>query len=327
MKPRIHVLVLGGTITMLPQSVGGIAPTLDGATLLAAVPGLSALANIAVSTPFLVPGASLSLPQLAEVAERIEAVLSEGTAGVVVVQGTDTIEETAFFLDLLHRGSQPVVVTGAMRGAGSPSADGDANLTAAIAVAASPAARDAGVLVVLNDEIHAAGHVRKLNTALPSAFASPGSGPLGGVAEGTVNLRLRPAARPSLHLSAPSDYPAVAIVKASLGDDGRLVAAAHDLGYRGLVVEAMGAGHVPADWVAPLADAVSAMPVVLATRVPGGPVFTRTYGFGGSETDLLNRGLVPAGFLSAEKARLLLTLLLGDQRSGPEIAIGFASFR
>ena len=327
MKPRIHVLVLGGTITMLPQSAGGIAPTLDGTTLLAAVPGLSALADIAVSTPFLVPGASLSLPQLAEVATRVEAVLAEGAEGVVVVQGTDTIEETAFFLDLLHHGSQPVVVTGAMRGAGSPSADGDANLTAAIAVAASAEATDAGVLVVLNDEVHAARNVRKLNTALPSAFASPGSGPLGVVAEGAVRIRMRPAARLSLNLSAATDYPAVAILKASLGDDARLVSAARDLGYAGLVIEAMGAGHVPANWVAPLADAASAMPVVLATRVPGGPVFTRTYGFSGSEIDLLDRGLVPAGFLSAEKARLLLTLLLGNRRNGSEIAAGFAGFR
>lgn len=326
MKPRVHVLVLGGTITMLPQATGGIAPTLDGASLLAAIPGLSALADVDVSTPFLVPGASLSLPNLAEVARRVEAVLSAGAEGVVVVQGTDTIEETAFFLDLLHRGPQPVVVTGAMRGAGAPSADGDANLTAAIAVAATRQARDLGVLVVLNDEIHAAGNARKMNTALPSAFASPGSGALGTVAEGVVSIRLRPTARSSLTLPAPGAFPPVAIVKASLDDDGRLVSAAYGLGYRGLVVEAMGAGHVPARWIGPLVEAAAAMPVVLATRVPGGRVFMNTYGFGGAEIDLIQRGLVPAGFLSAEKARLLLVLLLGNQQSGPEITAEFTRF-
>lgn len=327
MKPRIHVLVLGGTITMLPQPGGGIAPSLDGAALLEAVPGLADLARIEVATPFLMPSGSLTLDHLRRVSAACETALAAGADGIVVVQGTDTIEETSFVLDLLHGRAEPVVVTGAMRGAGSPGADGDANLTAAIAVAASRAARDMGVLVVLNDEIHAARHVVKAHTALPSAFLSPGFGPLGLVAEGRTRLRLRPADRPAA-LPAPGEdgVPPVAILKASLGDDGRLIAAALAAGYRGLVVEAMGAGHVPDTLVEGLARAAETVPVVLATRVPGGPVFRRTYGYKGSEIDLLARGLVPAGFLSPEKARLLLALLLAAGRTGAGIEAAFAAY-
>ena len=103
----------------------------------------------------------------------------------------------------------------------------------------------------------------------------------------------------------------VAIVKVGLGDDDRLLAAIPGLGYRGLVIEAMGAGHLPAGLVAAAEKVASEIPVVLATRVAGGPIFRKTYGFPGAEIDLIARGLIPAGLLSSIKARLLLALLVG----------------
>lgn len=325
-KPHVHILVLGGTITMQRKADGGIVPSLDGRALVDAFPGLDESATIGVSTPFLVPGASLTLSQLRGVAETIDTILRDGADGVVVVQGTDTIEETAFTLDLLHAGSEPIVVTGAMRGADHLGADGGANLSASIRVAGSPGARDLGALVVLNDEIHAAAFVRKTHTALPSAFASPGSGPLGSVADGRVRVRLTPSPGRPYRIGPAVEPAPVAIVKAMLDDDARIVAACRTLGYRAIVVEAMGAGHVPRSFVEPLREAAETMPVVLATRVGAGPVFTSTYGFPGSEIDLIARGLVPAGFLSPEKARLLLAFLVGRGADRVEIAAAFAAF-
>lgn len=327
MQPTVHILVLGGTITMAPQAAGGIAPSLTGADLVAAVPALADVAAIVVATPFLVPGASLTFAQIADVRALAAAAVEAGAAGVVVVQGTDTIDETSFLLDLGWTADAPLVVTGAMRGAAAPGADGHANLLAATIVAAAPEARGQGVLVVLNDEIHAARLVEKTHTGLASAFAAPGFGPLGHVMEGRARLPFA-LRRPPVLPAAPGakDLPPVAIAKATLGDDGRLIRAVADLGYRGLVLEAMGAGHVPAALAEPLEALSARMPVVLATRVPGGPVFRATYGFPGSERDLIAKGLVPAGLLSAHKARLLLAVLLAGGADRRAVADAFAAY-
>ena len=184
-----------------------------------------------------------------------------------------------------------------------------------------------GTLVVLNDEIHAARFVQKSHTALPSAFASPAAGPLGHVIEGTARLRVQPTKRirPALAPRAP-DAP-VALVRMSLGDDGRLLREVPALGYRGVVIEGMGVGHVPAPVVPIVSDLVQAIPVVLASRVHTGPTFTSTYGFAGSETDLLRRGAIGGGDLSGLKARLLLSLLLRGDADRAAIARAFAAYR
>lgn len=325
-RPKVHIIVLGGTITMAPQGTGGIVPTVSGADLVAAVPALAEVADISVDTPFLVPGASLSFAQMQQIDAMVDQALGGGAHGVVVVQGTDTIDETGFLLDLTHRHAGPVVVTGAMRGAAAVSADGSGNLLAAATVAATPAARDLGALVVLNDEIHAARYVAKLHKALTSSFAAPGLGPLGHIIEGEARIALRPA-RLDIGLRKPMPPAAqVAIVSTGLGIDDRMISAVPGLGYQGLVIEAMGAGHLPANLVEASERVAQSMPVILASRVPGGPIFAKTYGFPGSEIDLLGRGLIGAGHLSTHKARLLLALLLGAGCSTPEIAKAFAAF-
>jgi len=325
-KPKVCIIVLGGTITMAPGKAAGIVPALSGTDLVAAVPALAEVAEITVSTPFLVASASLSFANMREVDALADEAFTADAHGVVVVQGTDTIDETAFLLDLAHRHAGPLVVTGAMRGAAAPSADGHANLLAAVRVAAAPAARGLGVLVVLNDEIHAARFVVKMHKAALSSFGSPGFGPLGHVVEGKVHIPLRlTRIDVGLQQSAMTAAP-VAMVSVGLGDDGRIISALPSLGYEGLVVEAMGAGHLPADLVAATEEIAKAMPVVLASRVPGGPIFSNTYGFPGSEIDLLGRGLIGAGFLSAHKARLLLALMVGAGHAVPETTRAFAAF-
>lgn len=307
--PRILVLSLGGTITMVPGEGGGITPKLGAADLVASVPALAEVCEIEARSPFRLPSPSLGADQVVSVAQELVAGFAAGFDGAVVVQGTDTIEESALLLDVLVPGDKPVVITGAMRGADAPGADGPANLLSACIVAASSAARGLGTLVVLNYDIHAARFVQKSHTALPSAFLSPLVGPIGAVIERTPQIYARVGRAHSLAASAGPPMP-VALLKWAMGDDGRLLSAVPDLGYAGLVIEGMGAGHVPAP-VAPLLGAVAErMPVVLATRAMTGPVFTHTYGYAGGEIDLIGRGLIPAGHLSGLKARLLLGLAL-----------------
>ena len=317
--PRILLVGTGGTITMTPGG-SGIVPTLSAEDLVRAVPELARHAQLEVVSYSAKPGASLTLDDLVQIAGLVEHRLAEGCAGAVVVQGTDTIEETAFVLDLLVASERPIVVTGAMRGPAMPGADGPANLLAAVIVAATAAATGLGTLVVLNDEVHAARFVRKLHTALPSAFASPGAGAVGTVIEGSLVVHSRMARRPALPRPADVTDCAVALVAIALGDDGRLLNVLPSLGYRGVVLEALGAGHVPADLVPPIEALVRTVPVVLATRVPAGPVFTRTYAFPGSETDLRARGVVGAGYLAPGKAVQLLRLLLAQAPGSASVA-------
>lgn len=325
-RPKILLVSLGGTITMTSGAGLGIVPTLTGADLVRAVPALADVAEIEAVSPFRLPGPSLTLANLREVARLLNERLAGDVAGAIVVQGTDTIEETAFVLDLLVDSDKPVVVTGAMRGAEAPGADGPANLLASAIVAGSQAARRLGALVVLNDIIHAARFVQKASTFLPSTFTSFTGGPLGCVIERTVRIDVRVERRAVIKNGCEGDDPPVALLTAALGDDGRLLPGLEKLGYRGLVVEAMGVGHVPSAMVPGLTDLAKIFPVVLSSRVTFGPVFSNTYGFPGSEIDLLGRGLVVAGSLGGLKARLLLSLLLGVGLKGQELRSEFERF-
>ena len=308
--PRILIVSLGGTITMTRSDAGGITPTLTADKLIDSVPQLAGVATLEAITQFSMPGASLSIRNLAEVANLLNERLQGDIDGAVVVQGTDTIEDTAFVLDLLVHSTRPVVVTGAMRGPQAAGADGPANILSAVTVAADTRLSDMGVVVVLNDEIHSARWVQKSHTSLTSAFTSPGTGCMGFVAEGRVTLMMTPQ-RNMAPIQGPLVHDsAVALVSLGLGEDGRMLPALKALGYSAVVIEGMGAGHVPAAAMSAMSELVTQMPVVLCTRVRGGRVFTQTYGFAGSEMDLIAKGVIPCGHLSASKARLLLSLLL-----------------
>lgn len=322
----VAVVALGGTIAMT-GSTGpagdGIAPTLRAEDLVAAVPQLAAVAPVVASTLSSVPSTQLDERRLVELADRVRALAAAGAVGVVVTQGTDTIEDTAFALELLLEVPVPVVVTGAMRGAEQPGSDGPANLLAAVRVAASPSAAGRGVLVVLNDTVHAARHVSKRHTTRPDAFSSGDAGPLGAVTESRVHWFSPPyrpvsigAARPGLDGLGSGGtvrelvLPRVLLVGTWLGDDGALLRAALGLDPAGLVVAALGAGHVPAALVPILEEAARRRPVVLCSAVGGGQVFRETYGYPGSERDLLARGLLWGGGLSPRQARLFLAFAL-----------------
>ncbi|MFD7323528.1 asparaginase [Streptomyces sp. NPDC059875] len=306
---RVTVFTLGGTIS----ARGGDASRMTGAEVLAGlgVPDV----DVELRDIRRLPSSSLSFEDLTALAHEVRESVAAGS-GVVVVQGTDTLEETAFLLDLLCVTSEPIVVTGAMRRPDLPGADGPANLAAALAVAADPGCRNLGVLVVLADEIHAARLARKTHTTSVTTFASPGAGPLGSVVEGEPRVLLRPTGTSAIHPLRFDPAVRVALVTLTVGDRGELLEAV-DSRFDGLVVAAFGAGHVPTWLVEPLADLAGRIPVVLASRTGAGATLSRTYRGPGSEYELLHRGLVPAGPLDPAKARLLLHALLSSGAKGP----------
>ncbi|MGW0117356.1 asparaginase [Streptomyces sp. NPDC003327] len=306
---RVTVFTLGGTIS---ARGGDAAGRMTGQEVLA---DLGGGLDVVLRDFRRVPSSSLTHEDLAELAREVRAAVADGS-GVVVVQGTDTLEETAFLLDLLCTTERPVVVTGAMRRPDLPGADGPANLAAALAVAADPACRNLGVLVVAADEIHAARHARKTHTTSTATFASPGVGPLGSVVEGRPRVLLRPAVPAALCPLTFDPAVRVALVTLSLGDRGELLDAVDDR-FQGLVVAAFGAGHAPARLVEPLAALARRIPVVLASRTGAGTTLAHTYRGPGSEYDLLHHGLVPAGPLDAPKARLLLHALISSGAATP----------
>lgn len=288
--------------------------------LLASVPALAQLpVTLDPRDVRRMPSAELTFDDVLAVVDEAERA---GSDGVVVVQGTDTIEETAFLADLLWPGDAPLVFTGAMRNPTLAGADGPANLLAAVTVAASARFRGQGALVVLNDEVHAARHVRKTHSASPSAFASPNAGPLGRVVEGVAVLSARVPERPVL--PRPAAIAArVPLVVTVLDDDGSLLRGL-DERCDGVVIAGFGVGHVRADLAEALGVLAGRIPVVLASRTGAGSVFTHTYGAPGSETDLVARGLIPAGPLDPYKARILLAVLLANGHDRSAIADAFA---
>ncbi|MFL6077707.1 MAG: asparaginase [Mycobacteriales bacterium] len=322
--PRVVVFALGGTIAATGS--GGVSPSLSADQLVSAVPGLAATGvTVEVEDFRKLPGTSLSFEDLTALVDAIRARTAQGVDGVVVTQGTDTIEESAYYLDLLHDGPHPVVVTGAMRNPTLAGADGPANILAAIQVAASPDARYQGCVVVFADEIHAARRVRKTHSTSGHTFQSPNGGPLGYVVEGRPRFLNALGGRFVVPAAHAAVQPTVGLVTVTLGDDGTMLeqASRH---LDGLVVAAFGAGHVPVALVPLLAQVAERIPVVLASRTGGGSVLASRYGFPGSESDLLNRGLISAGFLDPLKARVLLRTLLtaGGDRDAIAAAFGAA---
>jgi L-asparaginase len=318
----VALFTLGGTIGM----AGPNKARLTGAELTAAVPGLAELGRpVEVQDIEAVPSADLTLAKMLDVVDAASKAISNGATGIVVLQGSDTLEETAFVVDQVWPHSNPFVLTGAMRNPTLAGPDGPANLLAAARVACSPAARDLGALVVFNDQIHAARWARKTHSTSTATFASPNAGPIGHLVEDQVRILTRPARQDGVHGRAePEELDAnkVALYTVTLDDDGQLLDGLADK-YQGLVVAGYGVGHVPSALAPVLGEIAQRIPVVLTSRTGGGSVLRKTYNSVGSESDLLQRGLIDGGFLDPYKARILLRLLLATNEPPEDIHAAF----
>jgi L-asparaginase len=301
------LFTLGGTISV----TGG--QRLTGADLAAAVPGLPELGEpVEIQDIEAVPSANLTAAKMLEVVDAASKAVAGGATGVVVTQGSDTLEETAFLVDQVWPHPQPFVFTGAMRNASLAGPDGPANLLAALRVAGSPAARDLGALVVFKEEIHAARWVRKTHSTSTATFVSPNTGPIGHVVEDRVRVLTRPLRLDGVQGSvepAQLDAIRVALYTVTMDDDGLLLRGLADT-HQGLVVAGFGVGHVPSALADVLGELATKIPVVLTSRTGAGSIVRNTYRSVGSESDLLGRGLIDGGFLDPLKARVLLRLLL-----------------
>jgi L-asparaginase len=311
---NLALLATGGTIACTLDAEGHAVKTRRATDLLAAAgaPEVTPVDFGLMSSWDLTPAAML------DIARRVDELLADHD-GVVVTHGTDTLEETAALLSFAVRRPGTVVVTGAMRAADEPGSDGAANLRNALAVAASPDARDRGALVVFGDEVHLATRVTKQHSAGLLAFGSPGTGPAGLVHDGRVAF-LAPARPPTTYAVAHADAD-VPLLVATAGAPARLVEAAL-AGADGLVVAGVGLGHLPSWWMPLLGEAVErGVPVVRATRTPAGPVGGRYAGPGG-DVDAEERGLLSAGWRTPWAARIELICALG---AGADPAEAFAN--
>lgn len=316
-KKKVIVFTTGGTIAMkYDPKVNGLVPAVSGADLAAAVPGLSDVADVEVrefsniASPSMTPEMMFRLSQMIE-----EALKEEGVDGAVVTHGTDTLEETSFMLDLLHKSDKPIVLTAAMRGAGDTSPDGPANIYCAVKTAASEEARGKGAMVLLNETIHAAGQVRKTHSANPATFASPWWGPIGYCDVDRVVFRREPLNRQTF---SPETLTArVDIVPAQTGMGRDYIDCAVSKGCKGIIVEGFGRGNVPAMMEEGIKDAADkGIVVVITTRTPGGRPY-QVYAYPGSVTDSRNKGAIRGGEFSAAKTRLKLMVILSER---PELA-------
>lgn len=310
---RIAIVFTGGTISMRHDPVaGGNVPALGGEALLATVPGLADVADIVPIDRGLTPASHFDFAVLFGIAASVQEQLArDDVDGAVVVQGTDTIEETAFFLDLLHPGPKPIVVTGAMRSASAPDYDGPANLTAAARVAASPevGAADVGAVVVLDGSIEPADDVTKTHASAFDTFRSLNRGSLGTVVEERVTLSGERGPRRRVATERAAER--VFLVTATVATDGMPIAALHAAGADGFVVAATGAGNTsPLLLAAAEAAIADGLPVVHATRCPAGAA-SDGYAFPGGGATWIRAGAIPAGHLTGPKARIALALGIG----------------
>jgi L-asparaginase len=269
----------------------------------------------------------MTLGHVQEVARAVAAQLrDDAVAGVVITHGTDTIEETAFFLELFHDDPRPVVVTGAQRAADAPDSDGPRNLADAVIAAAAPTTRGLGVLIGFGGQLFPSRGTRKSHTLAADTFTNPAGGPLGWVHRGDVAVVTTPRRGPALELAAFDPTGVRVDVVACYPDaDATALRACVDAGARAIVLEATGAGNAnPTVCLAVAELSAAGIVVVTSTRVAAGPV-AAIYGDGGG-VDLARAGAVPSGLLRPSQARMLLAALLGLHGDADAVRRAFAQY-
>lgn len=318
--PTVAIGALGGTIAMVAGTSGGVEPELSAEQLAKSIPGISELSTIHAKTLAKLPSVSLSFRVLFDALDWANNQIDEGAKAVILTQGTDTLEESAFLLSLNWQKPQPLIITGAMRAPMAAGADGPANLLSSLLVAIDEQSIGRGVMVVMNDEIHSPYFVRKSQSLKVETFKSGLIGPLGAVVEAKP-VFFRSTDRLPKPLSQPKTLDKkVALVEACLSSGSDHLELVFSSGiYQGVVIAGFGSGHVSFEEADIIKNYAHKLPVIMATRAYSGPTSEKTYGYKGSEIDLMRGGVLMGGWLSPLKARLLLWALLSARHDKEEI--------
>ena len=327
-KPNIYILATGGTIAGNSASATESNYTAGSKgieEILSSVPQLGDLATIKSEQISNIGSQEMNDEIWLKLANRVSELLTKNDVdGVVIMHGTDTMEETAYFLSLVIKSKKPIVLVGSMRSSTSMSADGALNIYNAVSVAADKNAREKGALVVMNDEIHAAREVTKANTTNVATFTSPNSGKIGTVNYGVVNFYMAPLRKHTIssdfNIKDIKALPRVDIIYAHPQDVSDFVETAVQKGAKGIVVAGMGNGNLYPDTEAALAKASEAgVIVVRSSRTGSGSTSV------GSEVDDAKLGFLTADNLNPQKARVLLILALSKSSDKAKIKEFFAT--
>jgi L-asparaginase len=322
--PTVVLIATGGTIAMKIDPVKKApVPAISGEDLVAAAPEIAKVAKMEVLNISNVPSGYMDPARWVELQKAVSAALAKKeVAGVIVSHGTDTLEETAYFLDLAVKSDKPVVLIGAQRNASEPDFDGPRNLLNAARICVSPEAKNKGVMLALNNQINAAREVTKTHTSDVETFKSGDFGFLGVADNDRVVFSRAPTRRQ--HVPVKMDVlPRVDIVATYGGNDGVQIKAATEAGAKGIVVAALGWGNVnPVTYEAVKEAIAKGVVVAISTRVPNGRVLPH-YGYVGGGKTLKDAGAVFCDNLTPQKARLLLMLALQNTQKAPEIQAYF----
>jgi len=311
MRRKIAVIFTGGTISMtINEDTKAASPSLSSEDIMSLVKNIKEVVDLELIDFSAIPGPHMTPEKMMDLKLVIqEKINQEDIDGVVITHGTDNLEETAYLLSLSLDVKKPVVITGSMRNASELGYDGPSNLASAILTAMDQDSHNRGVLVVLNDDIHAACEVTKTHTMALDTFKSPGLGPLGIVDSNDVIYYRKQTFEP---VSIPVDHVEsdVALLKTAAGMDSKVLDFLVESKVKGIVIEAMGRGNVPPGMLPGIEKAIkSDIPVVLVSRNLLGRVLP-SYGYSGGGLTLKNLGVIFASNLNGQKARICLMLAL-----------------
>ena len=318
-KKKVAIIFTGGTISMtVDEKIGAAIPSLSGEQIMSMVTNIDKVADIEIFNFAEIPGPHMTPDKMFNLRNFINSIITKDEiSGVVVTHGTDSLEETAYFLDLTLDTSKPVIVTGAMRSSDELGYDGPSNLAASVCTAISDKAYNKGVLVVLNNEVLLASEATKTNTLTLNTFKSLSCGHLGIIDSDELVLSRDIVNRQTILVDKIE--PDVALIKACAGMDDSFIKFAADKGCKGIVLEAMGRGNIPPEMLDGVKYARSKdIPVVITSRCHSGRVFD-SYGYLGSGRDLKNLGCIFAGDLPGQKARIKLIVSLGKTSNLDEL--------
>lgn len=314
---KILAIHTGGTISMSQNDKGEVVPSAHN-PIAAQTTILAGRVQLITDELFNLPSPHVTPARMLEIQQRIVQAEAAGIDGVVITHGTDTLEETAYFLDLTLPNTIPVVVTGAMRSSNQVGSDGLYNFQSAIEVAAADASRDKGVLVVMNDEIHTARYVTKTHTTNVATFRTPTFGPIGLIAHGTPTYFQQLIQQTTCDIDHVVD--GVYLLKAYAGMDGTFFDALANDRTRGLVIEGLGAGNLPPETLPSVQRLLDRqIPIVLVSRCYNG-VAEDIYDYQGGGIELRKMGLHLCQGLNGQKARIKLLVGLSAGLQGPQLA-------